>query len=182
MSTTRTAPSSYWTMPVGRLALLAFTLYTNSGNQIREQYVTVMQQAWREIGVECTPQTEEWNALIERITTSRDFEMFLIGFSWDVDPDQTAMWSTAAYEGGFNMNKYSNPEVDRLLQEALQTTDQDERKQLYTEMQNILLDDLPSAVLDFPKDVSAFNKRVHNVFPNDIDDRFNAHQWWVDEA
>lgn len=130
--------------------------------------------------MECTPQTEEWNAFLDRITGTKDFEMFLVGFSWGVDPDQSTMWKCSAYEGGFNMNKYCNPEVDRLLDEALKITDQERRKELYTQMQNILMEDLPSAILDFPQALSVVNKRVHNLFPNDVDDRYNAHQWWVE--
>lgn len=161
---------------------LAFTVYTNAGNTVREQFVTIFQQQWAEIGVECTPQAEEWNAFLERITGTKDFEMFLVGFSWDTDPDQSTMWATEGYEGGFNMNKYSNPEVDELLQQGLQTTDQDERIEIYTQMQNILMDELPSAILDFPRDIAGVSTRVHNLFPNDVDDRFNAHQWWIDPA
>jgi peptide/nickel transport system substrate-binding protein len=159
---------------------LAFTVYTNAGNKIREQYVAVFQEQWRQIGVECTPQTEEWNAFLDRITGTKDFEMFLVGFVWGVDPDQSTMWKCSAYEGGFNMNKYCNPEVDRLLDQALKITDQERRKELYIEMQNLLMEDLPSAILDFPQAIAVVNKRVHNLFPNDVDDRYNAHQWWVE--
>jgi peptide/nickel transport system substrate-binding protein len=160
---------------------LAFEIYTNAGNEIREQYVAVMQEQWREIGVECIPQTEEWNAFLDRITSTRDFEMFLVGFSWGVDPHQESMWHTDAATGGFNMNEYSNPEVDDLLAQGLETTDQDERREIYTEMQNIILEDVPSVILDFPQGIYGVNQRCHNIFPNDVYFTVNAHEWWVDE-
>jgi peptide/nickel transport system substrate-binding protein len=160
----------------------SFEIYTNAGNEIREQYVTVMQEQWREIGVECVPQTEEWNAFLDRITGTRDFDMFLVGFSWGVDPHQETMWHTDAAEGGFNMNQYSNPEVDDLLAQGLETTDQDERREIYTEMQNILLEDVPSVILDFPQGIYGVNQRCHNIFPNDVYFTINAHEWWVDES
>jgi peptide/nickel transport system substrate-binding protein len=159
---------------------LAFEVYTNSGNKVREQYLTVMQQQWKEIGVDMTPKTEEWNAFLDRITGTKDFQIFLVGFNWDTDPDQTTMWATDSYTGGFNMNKYSNPKVDDLLKQGLATTDQAKRKDIYTQMQNIVMDDLPSPIMDFPKGIYGVNKRVHNVFPNAVDLPFNAHQWWVD--
>ncbi len=159
---------------------LAFTLWTNAGNKVREQYVTVMQQFWKNIGVEATPKTEEWNAILTRITETHDFDMFLIGFGWGVDPDQSTMWQTDAYEGGFNMNKYSNERVDRILAEALSTLDQEKRKQLYIEMQNIIMDELPSFIMDFPQALVGVNKRIHNLKPNAINTRWNAHTWWVD--
>jgi peptide/nickel transport system substrate-binding protein len=159
---------------------LSFTLHTNSGSDVNTQYSAVMQQAWKAIGVDCTPQEDEWNAFLERLTSTRDFEIFLIGFSWGVDPDQSNMWATAAYEGGLNVNKYSNPQVDDLLEQGIRETAIPTRKQIYTQMQNIIVDDLPSAIIDFPKSIAAYNKRVHNLFPNAVDDRWNAHLWWVD--
>jgi peptide/nickel transport system substrate-binding protein len=159
---------------------LSFSLHTNSGSDVNTQYAAVMQQAWKAIGVDCTPQEDEWNAFLERLTSTRDFEVFLIGFSWGVDPDQSNMWSTAAYEGGLNVNKYSNSKVDDLLEQGIRETAIPTRKQIYTQMQNIIVDDLPSAIIDFPKSIAAYNKRVHNLFPNAVDDRWNAHLWWVD--
>lgn len=159
---------------------LAFTLHTNSGSDVNTQYAAVMQQAWKAIGVDCTPQENEWNAFLERLTSTHDFEVFLIGFSWGVDPDQSNMWSTAAYEGGLNVNKYSNLQVDDLLEQGIRETAIPTRKQIYTQMQNIVVDDLPNAIIDFPKSIAAYNKRVHNLFPNAVDDRWNAHLWWVD--
>ena len=159
---------------------LSFTMYTNSGNDVRQQYLTVMQQQWKKIGVDMTPKTEEWNAFLDRITGTKDFDVFLVGFSWNTDPDQTTMWATDSYTGGFNMNKYSNPKVDDLLKQGLATTDQAKRKDIYTQMQNILLDDMPSAITDFPKGIYGVNNRTHNYFPNAVDIPFNAHLWWVD--
>ena len=159
---------------------LSFEMYTNSGNSVREQYLTVMQQQWKKIGVEMTPKTEEWNAFLNRITGTKDFDVFLVGFSWDTDPDQTTMWATSSYTGGFNMNKYSNPKVDDLLKQGLATTDQSKRKDIYTQMQNAVLEDLPSPITDFPKGIYGVNNRTHNYFPNAVDIPFNAHQWWVD--
>jgi peptide/nickel transport system substrate-binding protein len=159
---------------------LSFTLWTNAGNKTREQYVTVMQQQWKAIGVEATPKTEEWNAYITRITETHDFEMFLVGFGWQADPDQTSMWSCGGYTGGFNLNKYCNPRVDELLAQGLAEFDQEKRKQLYVEMQNIIMDELPAFIMLFPQDIVAVNKRVHNLRPNGVNTRWNVHTWWVE--
>jgi peptide/nickel transport system substrate-binding protein len=158
---------------------LSFTLWTNAGNTQRGQYITVMQQMWKAIGVDATPKTEEWNAYLTRINESHDFDIFLVGFSWGVDPDQTTMWSCDSYQGGFNSYKYCNPQVDDLLAKGLSELDQNKRKAYYVQMQNILMEDMPALVMDFPKTTNALNKRVHNMFPNAINLRWNAHTWWV---
>jgi peptide/nickel transport system substrate-binding protein len=159
---------------------LAFTMYTNAGNTVREQYLTIMQEQWSQIGVEMTPQLEPFPALVERITETFDFEAFLIGFSWSVPPDQGPMWHTDSYPLGFNIVKYSNPDVDAVLDEALSELDQERRIELYTEMQNLVLRDLPMAVLDFPEGIMGVNQRAHNVFPNSVNRVFNSETWWIE--
>ena len=158
---------------------LEFDINTSNASTTFVDYATVFQQAWKEIGVVATPKMEEWNAFLTRITGTHDFSLFLVGFSWGVDPDQTTMWSCSAYPSGFNMGKYCNPQVDKLLQEGLATTDHAKRKAIYTQMQNILMDDLPNAILVFPKSIAGVNKRVHNLFPNAVSIRYNSYQWWV---
>ncbi|HET8627766.1 MAG TPA: ABC transporter substrate-binding protein [Thermomicrobiales bacterium] len=157
----------------------SFNLWTGTISQAFVQDVTAMQQMWRGIGVEATPKTEDWSAFLTRLTETHDFDIFLVGFSWGVDPDQTTMWSTDASTGGFNMNKYSNKHVDELLAQGLSELDQNKRKQIYVEMQNIIEDELPNFVLFFTQGTAAVNKRVHNMFPNAVNIRWNVHNWWV---
>ncbi|HLI52446.1 MAG TPA: ABC transporter substrate-binding protein, partial [Thermomicrobiaceae bacterium] len=159
---------------------LSFSMYTTSGGDNWVQYMQVFQQEWKQLGVELTPKTEELNALLTRFTTSHDFESVIISFGWGTDPDQTTMWSCAAYPNGYNTNKYCNPQVDKLLADALKTTDHGKRRDLYTQMENILMDDLPSVILDFPNRTWAVNKRVHNLYPNAVNFTFDSHKWWVD--
>lgn len=160
---------------------LEFTMYTNAGNNVREQYLVAAQEYWNEIGVKMTPQLEPFPELVDRVTETHDFDIFLLGFGWSATPDQSAMFSTDGYEGGFNFGKYSNPEVDKLLAEALSEPDQDKRIDLYTQMQNLVLADAPVAILDFPQMPTGVNQRLHNVFPSDINVYWSVNQWWVEQ-
>ncbi len=161
---------------------LQFTIWTNAGNKNREALITVMQQQWKAIGVDATPKTEDFASLVTRITETHDFEVAMLGFIWDVDPDQSAMWSTKSYEGGFNLGKYSNPAVDKLIDSGLTELDTAKRKQIYIDMQNAVLDDAPSIILVFPQAVGVVNKRLHNCKPNAVNIRWNTHQWWVEDG
>jgi len=161
---------------------MSFKLWTNAGNTEREAAIAAMQEFWREIGVEATLQTEEWGAFLSRLTETFDFEVLLVGFSWDIDPDQKAMWHTDSYPDSFNMSKYSNPELDEILDAALQTTDVEERKELYFQMQEIVAEDLPNVILYFRKVLFGVNKRVKNMIPTDIrdDNRFDVVIWYLE--
>jgi peptide/nickel transport system substrate-binding protein len=161
---------------------LSFTIYTNAGNKPREALVAVMQEQWKEIGVEATPKTEEFTAFVNRIQNTKEFEVFLVGFSWTPDPDQTAMWATASQKGGFNIGAYSNPRVDQLLADGLKETSQEKRKAIYKEIDKIVMDDLPSPALFFTKRLMGLNKRVQNLDPNAFDHFYNSHLWSVTDG
>jgi len=161
---------------------LSFSMWTNSGNKTRENYLLVLQDAWKAIGVEMKPQFEEFSVYLDRINKNFDFEMFLVGFSWGTDPDQQTMWDSKQHGSGFNSYNYNNPKVDQLLADGLHTLDQEKRKAIYLDMQNAVLADAPAMVSDFPKGIVAVNKRVKNRIPNAVSTTFNAHQWYVTDG
>ena len=163
---------------------LSFTLWTFSGDPVADGYLASMQQLWKAIGVDCIPKTEEFSTFVSRLTESHDFEMAMIGFNWGVDPDQQTMWVTQSYGGGFNLGRYSNPQVDDITAKALVELDQEKRKALYIEMQNILSDEVPSVILYFSQRLDGVNKRLHNFFPNAVGSgpRWAAHTWWVEDG
>jgi len=162
----------------------SFNMWTNSGNKTRENYLLVLQEGWKNIGVEMKPQFEEFSVYLDRINKNFDFDMFLVGFSWDVDPDQQTMWNTNQHGSGFNSYHYSNPKVDMLLDQGLHLLDQEKRKAIYLDMQNQVIADAPALVSDFPKGIVGVNKRVKNRIPNGVagSDRNNAHQWYVTDG
>jgi peptide/nickel transport system substrate-binding protein len=159
----------------------SFELETNAGNVEREQLIQSMQQYWADVGVDAKPVPIEWNALLAKLTESYDYEVIMVGFSWDIDPDQKTMWHTESYGGGFNMNKYSNPTLDKILEDALLTTDQEKRKEYYFEMQRIVAEDVPAPILYFRNGTGCWNKRLHEFEYNAVDIRWNSHQWWVEK-
>jgi peptide/nickel transport system substrate-binding protein len=140
-----------------------------------------MQEYWREIGVDMTPSPEPFQNLVSRITETFDFEAFIVGFGWGPTPDQSQMWSCDAYGVGFNIVKYCNPQVDEVLDAALSEQDREKRIELYSQFQNLLLEDLPMAVTDFPQGIAGVSTRVHNFFPSAQNARFNPETWWVDQ-
>lgn len=141
-----------------------FEMITNAGNKIRENLLVVMQQQWKDIGIDATPKYVDFNkVLVPALTNTRQFDVLMVGFSWDVDPDQSQVWhSRNAGPGGFNGMQYKNPDLDKVLDDAVATLDQAKRKQLYFQMQQILAEDVPAPILVFPNGLLSLNKRVQN--------------------
>ena len=143
---------------------LKFTMITNSGNVQRQSMLTYMQQAWNAIGVDATPSLIQFPQLVSQIVDIRTFDMFLVGFNWGADPDESALYTTAnTAAGGFNGADFKNDQVDTILNQALSTLDKTKRKQLYSQFQDIMSDQQPSPVLLFNTGIWGVNTRVQGT-------------------
>jgi peptide/nickel transport system substrate-binding protein len=98
----------------------------------------------------------------------------LINFSpirWSQRPDPDGFLPLILRSNGSqNSTKYSNPEVDRLLDAARVSTDQAERRKIYSQAQEIIVRDLPYVPLFFSAEYAAMRGNVHNHawIPDDI--------------
>jgi peptide/nickel transport system substrate-binding protein len=128
---------------------LSFANSTTAGNHLREQMQQYMQQIYREIGVEMTianlPPAVMWGDF----WTKSQFDSGLSGVTFLIasDPDVTnrfASTSSIARGGqGSNVMQYSNPKMDELLKQGRGTFDQEERRKIYAQVQQIIREELP---------------------------------------
>ncbi len=140
-----------------------FEILTNVGNKERENLIVVMQQQWKDIGVDASPKPIQFQQLVTQLTNQRTFDCFMLGFNLDPDPDQAEIWgSESARPGGFNGMPYKNPEADRLFEDALETLDRNKRKEIYFKIQDIFAEDAVAPILHYPKRLWAVSKRVQN--------------------
>ncbi len=142
---------------------LSFSALANSATKTNEGIVLAIQEFLLEVGIELTPAFEAdayWDKLL-----GKQFQIALVGYTFAPDPDQSLAWSSTS---PYNPNGYSNPEVDALLTRGLAATDIEERKGIYLEIENILLTDLPGAVLIFDQRVTGVNNRIQNYVPTAV--------------
>lgn len=160
---------------------LSFELLTSRGGPggVRERYAQLVAEAWRKVGVEAKPVVLDFSDLLTRIRRTHDFEVFLTVFAFDFDPDPRLLWTTDAYKSGFNASRYTNAEVDRLLDQAVTTGDPARRRDLYGRAQEIIADEAPAIILDYPQTVYALNRRVRDLLLGSAGATYNAHAWSV---
>jgi len=143
---------------------LKFEMITNQGNKQRESLLQIMQQSWSDIGVSATPRLIQFPQLVTQITNQRTFDVFLVGFNFTQDPDETQLFaSTSANPGGFNGFQFKNAQVDSVLKQAAGVLDQGKRKQLYAQFQDLMADQNPAPILLFNKGLYATSKRVQGL-------------------
>jgi peptide/nickel transport system substrate-binding protein len=144
---------------------LSFEFLYFSGSPQTDQLVAYIQDAWNAIGVNMTPRSMEFPALIEATTTNLDWEVAFYGFSWDASFIQDAMFGCDQYQVGFNDMKYCNPELDKIFDESKRTFDEDARRDLLIQASNIVNDEQPVAVLYFDQGHSAYKDILQNYIP-----------------
>jgi len=101
----------------------------------------------------------------ELLMTNPTFEMAMYSFGWDSTFIQDAMFGCDQYQVGFNDMKYCNPDLDVLGEQIKVTVDQEERAQLMIQYSNIVNDDQPVGIINFSVAITAWNNRMHNLFP-----------------
>jgi peptide/nickel transport system substrate-binding protein len=138
----------------------SFTLKT-ANVQDSIQIGQLIQAQLTKAGITVTLQPEEFGKLTQETRVQHQFEAALAGWSGRIDPDGNtfAQFHTA---GSFNDGLYSNPQVDRLLEQARSLSDQSQRKPLYHEAQRTLVEDGAYVFLYNPTVAQISSKKVQN--------------------
>lgn len=159
---------------------MEWELRTNAGNAVRETLITVLADQWKQIGANVATKPVQFPQLVTQLSQTRDFEMILLGISENADPDLTQNYkSTSIGNGALNGSGYKNPEIDSLLDEGVQTVDRNKRKDVYAKIQDILMQDLPTPLVTYPKGLWGISKRVQN-FGVGPWNQYGARPWYKD--
>jgi peptide/nickel transport system substrate-binding protein len=122
----------------------SFTLKTDP-SPINQQIGQVIQNNLKPAGIDVKLEQEEFGTLLDD-STNGNFQALFLGWSGRIDPDLN-IYDFTVTNGDFNDSGYSNPEVDKLLNEARITSDRDRRKELYGQVMEILHEDVPYVYL-----------------------------------
>ncbi len=159
---------------------LAFDLETNTGNQIRNDSVVIIQSQLREIGVAAQARLTAFNVLMERANRG-DFDAILMRWSIPTDFDLTFAYHSKSI-GASNVFGYRNPEVDRLLDEARLLPTFEQLGQALVAIQRQIATDQPATFLYESQDLIGIARRVKDAKPNLLRRLWHAWEWWLEPA
>ncbi len=128
----------------------------------------VLQQQLREVGIALDIRTFEFATFMADVTSGafQFYSLRWVGGNEDPDIFDTVFHTHNFPPAGRNRGFYSNPRVDRLIDHARRETDQNVRKRLYAEVQEILAQDVPAINLWYFDNVLVHTRRVRNVTLN----------------
>jgi peptide/nickel transport system substrate-binding protein len=167
---------------------LAFENATTAGNKQREQIQQLLQQQWRQIGVEMTISNKPAAVLFGEFYRMSKFQTIVIGIAMGPDPDHSFRLHSRYIpaKGGMGRNSiaYENAEVDRLLDAGVKEVDQEKRKKIYFRLQEILVEDLPHLPIFHYVNIRATKAAVQGFQPNPNMQEYtwNTNEWWLKRA
>jgi peptide/nickel transport system substrate-binding protein len=122
---------------------LSLKISTNEETRLQS---TVIQQDLRRVGIDLDLRSYEFATFYADVLKG-DFQMFSLqwvgGALADPDIIRRVFHSTQVPPAGFNRGYYSNPEVDRLIDEASKALSEDDRRAIYARVQQLIAEDAP---------------------------------------
>jgi peptide/nickel transport system substrate-binding protein len=148
----------------------------NATDVARRDVLVAIQAMVRPIGMDVVLRPYESTAWVERLR-AREFVASFWGWGYGpavVGPNVEAVFhSRSIPPGGPNFAGYSNPAVDALLDRILVTYDEGERRRMWCQVEQALVDDAVYAPIYMDPELFGVGARFENV-------RFRGIEWWED--
>lgn len=130
----------------GKKTPFKFTLL--NPNKDFNKYLTIFQEDAKKVGVHVEIKIIDWNTFV-KLLNERNFESVVLAWGGgSVDNDPKQIWhSSSIANGGSNFVSYSNPKVDKLIDEARVELDKEKRIPLMRAVYREIAHDAPYAFL-----------------------------------
>ena len=138
----------------------------------------VMQAQLAPLGIEASIRSLEWAEWLEE-EGNGNYDTYVCSWNVLVDPDD---FFYAQHKTGevFNFTGYSNPEVDTLLEQGRQTADFEERRGIYAQVNQAIVDDAPYIYFYNPLEINAYRPNVQG-YQTRADQAIRFLETWLSE-
>ncbi|HEY7770707.1 ABC transporter substrate-binding protein [Longimicrobium sp.] len=153
-----------------------FTLMTNTGNQRRQDVVTILQRQWKEVGIDARIQMYELTTFFNHLTQKRDFQAALGSWGVALDADLTAMWTP---EGPYNVIGYGNPEVTAMIERARGQPTAAQANPLWRAAAARIVQDQPYTWLYYYDNTTGISPRLKGTHVTSYGAYARTWEWWV---
>ncbi|RQW81390.1 MAG: ABC transporter substrate-binding protein [Methanothrix sp.] len=142
---------------------LAFELIYPSSNAERKDIAIAAKTDLEKVGIKIEPVGKSWDEISQELYRSAPI-VAAFGSPFDPDDNNYQLWDTKFIgQGWWNPASYSNPKVDAILNSARTTSDKQQRKEDYQELQTILANDQPLAFIVFCNYVYAVSDKIAGI-------------------
>jgi peptide/nickel transport system substrate-binding protein len=129
--------------------------------------VQAVGQMWTRAGVRTAVEAQPWSTFVAR-AGRQEFSAFLIG--WGSSPEGShplrnlvATWDRERGWGASNRGRYSNPEIDRMIEAAMQELDDAKREKILQDAQRRAFEDVAIIPLHIQTNIWAMRRGVQHT-------------------
>ncbi|WP_261130931.1 ABC transporter substrate-binding protein [Bacillus sp. Marseille-Q3570] len=137
---------------------LELELSAPNGRYLKDkESAELMQAMLKEVGIDVKLNFLEWSSFAEKYSSKKFGDMFLIGYGNSMFDAALAL-ERLSKEQAVGETDYDNPEVEKLLQDAMSNMDPKERAEQYKKAQEIIAEDRPQIYLYQLDSVYGYNE------------------------
>lgn len=146
------------------LAGTTIKLSYNSGGG-HEDIMSCIQADLTAVGLNVEQDTKEWAAYLQGLTDG-DFQMGRLGWIADYPTLDNFIFPNFYSTADNNYSRYNNPEVDAAIDDARKIVDEDDRKDAYRKINQMVADDMPIIPIMFYAHQHVASDRVNELYYN----------------
>lgn len=152
---------------------ISLKILTNSYNLIRLKTAEMIKDDLKKLGINVSiyPENnkkddttiedieEQW-AEVNQLIAAGDYDIALLGWQLSVIPDLSFAFHSSQIPYNTNFIKYSNPDMDQLLENVFLKTSREEKAKAYDELQGFIVQDLPYISLFFKNKALLIDSKI----------------------
>jgi peptide/nickel transport system substrate-binding protein len=162
---------------------LEFSISTSNSPELAAT-AELIKQDLGSIGMKVNIKTFEIGNLNQSVIRPREYDALLFGQIINHESDLFAFWhSSQRKDPGYNVAMYTNAKVDKILEDASVTMDEQQRIKKYAEFENEIKKDMPAVFLYSPNFIYIVSPNLNGLSIDHIispSDRFsNIYSWYT---
>ncbi|MCC7160145.1 hypothetical protein IT399_00230 [Candidatus Nomurabacteria bacterium] len=163
---------------------LEFSISTGNAWELTKT-ADLIKQDLEKIGIRVDVKTFEVGNLNQSVIRPRKYDALLFGQIINHESDLFAFWhSSQRKDPGLNVAMYTNPKVDKILEDAFVTIDEQARIKKYAQFEDEIKKDMPAVFLYSPNFIYVAPNKIKGLSINHIispEDRFaNVYSWYTE--
>jgi peptide/nickel transport system substrate-binding protein len=162
---------------------LEFSISTSNAPELSKA-ANIIKENLEAVGIKVEIKTFDVGNLNQIVIRPRKYDALFFGQIINHESDLFAFWhSTQRKDPGLNVSLYTNAKVDKILEEAFTTINEQERIRKYAQFENEVKKDMPAVFLYSPNFVYVVSKDTQGIKIDHITspkDRFlNVYVWYT---
>ncbi len=164
--------------------ILQFSISTGNAPDLTKT-AELIKQDLLAVGIKVDIKTFEVGNLNQSVIRPREYDALLFGQIINHESDLYAFWhSSQRKDPGFNVAMYTNVKVDKILEDASTTIEEQQRIKRYAQFEAEIKKDMPAVFLYSPNFIYVISKNLMGLSINHIitpADRFsNIYSWYTE--